>query len=101
MQNTIVTPEWAVWLVGLLLTWLMTNGLKALSKSVPWIPEISGQAAAVTAAVLALVISAFNSILGTLPVDMVPAVDAVFKFVAMLLSAYGVHYTVKQFAPQK
>jgi hypothetical protein len=98
MENaTLVMPEWAIWLIGLGLTWLMTQGLKSLSKTIPWIPTISGQATAVVAAVVALIVSASNAVLLTIPPDYVPAVDATFKFVAMLLSAYGVSYTLKDF----
>jgi hypothetical protein len=97
MENTLVMPEWAIWLIGLGLTWLMTQGLKSLSKTVPWIPTISGQATAAVAAVVAVIIASFNAILATIPADMVPAVDATFKFVAMLLSAYGVSYSLKEF----
>lgn len=96
-SEVLVMPEWLIWLIGLGLTWLMTQGLKSLSKTLPWIPTISGQATAVVAALVALIVVSANAILLTLPADLVPAVDAAFRFVAMLLSAYGVSYSLKEF----
>ena len=95
MENTLVTPDWAVWLIGLGLTWLMTQGVKSLSKTIPWLPTLSGQTTALVAALVALLVASANGVLASLPPAYAPAVDSAFKFIAMLLSAYGVSYTFK------
>jgi hypothetical protein len=93
-------PEWAVLLISAGITWLVTNGLKSLSKTLPWVPTIEGQATALVAALVAF-ITVFGNGLSMIPAVYHPGVIAFFAFVGTILSAYGVHFTVTQFFPKE
>lgn len=93
-------PDWAIALLKVGAIWLVTAGIKSLSKALPFVPTLEGSATAVAAAVVALVVEFVNGLLGLIPTAYQPAVIAVFGFIGTLLSAYGVQGTVKMFAPQ-
>jgi hypothetical protein len=92
-------PEWAVLLISAGITWLVTNGLKSLTKTLPWVPTIEGQATALVAAIVGFIVVFGNGLLSMIPATYHAGVIAFFAFVGTLLSAYGVHYTVTQFKP--
>lgn len=95
MQTTLTTPDWAVWLIGMALTWLVTQGIKSLSRSIPWMPNLTGNATALVAALVAMVVTIANGALAALPPATAEHVAQGFLFISILLSAYGVQYTVK------
>jgi pilus assembly protein Flp/PilA len=93
-------PDWAVALLKVGAIWLVTAGLKSLSKTLPFVPTLEGTATASAAVVVALFVEFINGLLGMIPAMYQPAVIAVFGFIGTLLSAYGLQGTIKMFAPQ-
>ncbi len=90
-------PDWAIGLINIGLTWLITNGLKSLSRSLPWIPSIEGQASTLVAALVGFLVVFGNGLLGMIPASYHPAVSAMLVFAGTILSAYGLHFTVAKF----
>jgi hypothetical protein len=96
---TPTVPDWAVTLLSVGFTWLITNGLKSLSKALPWVTTLDGPATALAAALVGFVVVFGNGLLTMIPASYHPGVIALFGFIGTLLSAYGVHYMVMQFKP--
>ena len=91
-------PDWAVALINVCITFLVTAGLKSLSKTLPWIPTIQGQATSMTAALVGFIVVFANGLLSMIPPEYIPAVVALFAFIGTILSAYGLSSTIKQFS---
>lgn len=81
-------------LILILLTFLVTQGLKALSKLAG--KDFSGYASAIVASVVALVVGLFNTVIVPLiPVAALPVIEPAAALLVSILSAFGIHYTVK------
>lgn len=94
-------PDWVIGLLNAGFTWLITNGLKSISKTLPWVKTLEGPTTVLVAALVGFVVVFGNGLLTMIPVTYHPGVIALFGFIGTLLSAYGVHYTVMQFKPVK
>jgi hypothetical protein len=92
-------PGWAVALLNTGVTWLITNGLKSLSKALPWVPTLEGPATALTGALVAFVVVFANGLLAMIPATYHAGVTALFTFAGTLLAAYGVQGTLKKLLP--
>jgi pilus assembly protein Flp/PilA len=96
---TSTLPDWAVALLKAGAIWLVTAGLKSISKALPFVTTLEGPATAAAGAIVALIVVFGNGLLGMIPATYQPAVIAVFGFIGTLLSAYGVQGTLKMFHP--
>jgi len=76
---------------------LVTQGLKALGRLIG--VDLSGYAALITAVLVAAVLAASEAIYAALPPDWQAVVVQGAEFMAALLAAMGVHYTVTQSLP--
>lgn len=94
-------PQWAIVLLNAGVTWLLTNGLKSLSKALPWVPTLEGPTTALTGALVMFVVTFANGLLSMIPGAYHPAVIATFTFIGSLLSAYGIQGSLKQLFPAK
>jgi hypothetical protein len=88
----VVSPDLSLAIAGILAS-LFTFGLKNLG-SVFGI-DLSGYSAALTAAVLAVVIALANSILALVPAPLQPVVAALMPVLAAILAAFGFHGIIK------
>lgn len=91
-------PWISVLLVGLV-TWVVTEGLKSLSKVFG--VDISGKASAVTATVVLTLVELINQLLATIPESAIPSVTAGLGFVFTLLSAFGLAGLLKKLTAPK
>ena len=80
-------------LVSAAIAFLVTQGLKSLSNLIGF--DLTGASAVVTASVVGSIVVFSNAWLGTVPAELLPAVEAGFAFVLALLSAFGIHRTTK------
>lgn len=86
---------------------LLTNGLKSFSqtaqgnKYLKWFPDLSGLATSTTTAVVTVLILFANMILAAVPAAFVPAVQYGSLALAAIFGAFGIHFTVKGFQPDK
>jgi len=75
-------------------TYLVTAGIKSLSGLAG--KDLSGNAAAVTASLVALAMAIFNSlIVPQVPPEYLPLIEQVAGLIVGLLGAMGLHRTVK------
>lgn len=85
---------------------LLTNGLKSLSKALKanryftWFPDLSGLATTSTTMIITVLILFGNAILAAFPADWVPVARAVFQVIGVAIAAMGIHYTVKGKPPE-
>lgn len=84
-------PNEIVVLIAAGIGFLVTNGLKALFPGV----DISGVSAKVTAAAVTAVVALANWGLSFLPVEYREPAAAAFALIIAILSAYGIHYSLK------
>jgi len=83
-------------LILVLVTFLVTNGIKSLSELLKM--DLTGYAAAWTAAIVAMAFGVFQSvILPQIPTEYLPIVEQVAAVLLTLLGAMGVHKTIKQY----
>jgi hypothetical protein len=81
-------------LILILVTFLVTAGIKSLSALVG--KDLSGTAAAITAGLVGLVISLFNTVLVPLiPAAAMPIIEPAAGLLIVILGAFGVHSTAK------
>ena len=81
-------------LITLLVTFLVTAGIKSLSDVLG--KDLSGYGAVWTAGGVAILISLFQSfILPAVPAEYVPMIEQIATIIVGLLGAMGVHRTVK------
>ena len=84
-------------LILLVVTFLVTEGLKGLSQLVG--ADLSGYGAAIVAGFVALLVGLFQSVLVPLiPPAFLPIVEPVAVLLVTILGAIGVHKTIKRFA---
>ena len=76
-------------------TFLVTEGLKALGGVFKL--DLSGAAAAITAAVVGLVLLVANGFLGQIPPEYAETVRVVMDLIVAIFGAFGLHKTVKRF----
>ena len=76
---------------------LVTAGLKSLSQLLG--KDLSGWGAALTASIVTTVIYFFNALLSVIPPEAAPSVAIALTLIISILSAFGVHKTVKGFQP--
>lgn len=75
------------------LVFLVTEGLKVVAE---WIgQDLQGVGAVIAAALSTAVIAFLNGLLGAVPLEYAPAVQAALAVLVALLSAFGIH-RVKQ-----
>ena len=84
-------PNDLVLLLSAGIGFLVTNGLKALFPNL----DISGVTAQVTAAVVTAVVVLANWGLSFIPEQYRPVVTSVFTLIVVVLSAFGIHYSLK------
>lgn len=81
-------------LILVVVTFLVTNGIKSLSELLKI--DLSGYGAAWTAAIVAMLFGVFQGvILPQIPTEYLPLVEQVATVLLTLLGAMGVHKTVK------
>lgn len=100
MTQTVDPSALPVWLgLGIVagINWLVTNGLKSLSKALPWTPDLTGIGTTIASAISNAVILFFSTVLTTLPADYQNPVGYILAFVGSLIASFGIHYTVKGF----
>jgi hypothetical protein len=82
--------------VLLVVTFLVTAGIKSLSTLLG--KDLSGTGAALTAALVGLILGIFNSVLvPMIPVTALPFIEPAANIIVMILGAFGLHKTVKAF----
>lgn len=77
-----------------LLAFLITNGIKALLGLFDI--ELAGKAAAIVASLVAAILFFIEGILAGVP-EAQEIVVQVLSLIAMILSAFGIHYSVKEY----
>lgn len=91
-------PNLQLIIVGLI-TMLVTEGLKVVSG---WMGlDLSGAGAAVTAGVVALILTFLGALLGLVPPEYHEIAKAVMSLLVVLLSAFGVHSRFKKLEPAR
>ncbi len=96
-QAPLVLPDWAQLLIYAGIGWVITQGLKSLSKAIPNTPDLSGVATALTGAFVTAIVVFGNALLAMIPAESQAPVAALFGLLAAILSAYGIAGTVKSF----
>jgi len=76
---------------------LVTAGLKSLSSLLG--KDLGGWAAVLTASIVTTVVYFFNALLSAVPAAAAPSVAIALMLLVSILSAFGVHKTVKGFQP--
>jgi len=76
-------------------TFLVTEGLKALSNLIGF--DLSGSASAIVAGVVALALAFVNGLLGFVPPEFHQVAQIIMALLVAILSSFGVHKTVKRF----
>jgi hypothetical protein len=84
-------PNDLVLLISAGIGFLVTNGLKALFPNL----DISGVAAKVTAAVVTSVVALASWGLTFVPEQYRQVVSSIFTLIIVVLSAFGIHYSLK------
>jgi len=83
-------------LILVVVTYLVTNGVKGLSSLLG--TDLTGYGAAWTAAAVALVIGIFKTvIIPQVPIEYLPIVEQVAGVIVTILGAMGIHKTFKSF----
>ena len=82
--------------IKILLTYLVTQGVKALASLFG--KDIAGWGAAVVAVLVGAVLFFLEGILALVPADKQELVASVLAFVAVILGSFGTHYSVKSLA---
>ena len=77
-------------------TFLVTEGLKALSNLLGF--DLSGAGAAVTAALVAVALAAINGLLGAIPPEFHEIARVVMTLLVAILGSFGVHKQFKRFS---
>jgi hypothetical protein len=86
-------------LLFIVVTFLITEGLKGLSGLVKY--DLTGYKAAIVASVVALLVGLFESVIVPLiPEIALPVVEPAAQLILVILSAAGVHKTMKRFEPE-
>jgi hypothetical protein len=89
-------PELRVALGGFL-TFLLTQGLKALANLIGF--DIGGWGSAIVASIVASILIFVDGIVALIPPEWQPVAGAVFGLIAAILSAFGVHYSYRNVVP--
>lgn len=76
---------------------LVTAGLKSLSSLLG--KDLGGWAAVITASIVTAVVYFFNALLSAVPAAAAPSVGIALTLLVSILSAFGIHKTVKAFQP--
>jgi hypothetical protein len=84
-------------LIAMGIGYLVTQGLKSLSKLVG--VDLSGWGAAIAASIVTTVVYFFNALLSAVPSSVAPSVAIGLTLLVSILGAFGVHATVKGFQP--
>lgn len=92
-------PDFVPLLLTAGLTYLITAGLKDLSKTLTWVPNLEGQATALVGALVASFVTIGNAALALVPSDFVPLVVGIFGTIGSILSAYGIAGIVRSLRP--
>lgn len=96
MEPTLVLPQELVTLittgVGLFLTWLVVEGFKGLSEAIGI--DLSSLAkviaAIVSTGIVGTLIGVLNALLGAVPVEYVPLVQAILTLIITVFGAMGI-----------
>lgn len=89
-----IPADLKVYIVGGL-TFLLTNGLKALVGT--WGGTIEGWGTAIVAASVAAIMLFLDAIVGLIPVEYHSLAGSVFGLAVAILGAMGVHFTIKNY----
>lgn len=92
-------PVWLGLAIVACANWIVTNGLKGLSKALPWTPDLSGIGTAIASALSNSVILFFSTVLTTLPPAYQNPTGYALAFIGSLLGSFGIHFAVKSFQP--
>ena len=93
MKLVQLPPELVSILNGFVILFV-TEGLKALGDLLGI--DLSGKAAAVTAAIVGVIVFFADALLANIPADYEPVATAVLMLIVTILSAYGLHRTAKR-----
>jgi len=77
---------------------LVTAGLKSLSLLLG--KDLSGWGAVLTGSIVTTVVYFFNALLSAVPPEAAPSVSIALTLLVSILSAFGIHKTVKGFQPK-
>jgi len=81
------------------LTFLVVEGLKSLGALLKL--DLSGAAAAVSAGVVALVLTFINALLGFIPPEYHEIARGLMAFLVVVLSSFGIHRQFVRFSPAR
>lgn len=85
-------PDLRVAVAGLL-TYLLTQGLKALANLIGF--DFGGWGSALVASLVGAILLFIDGIVALIPPEWQPVASAVFGLIAAVLSGFGIHYTYK------
>lgn len=85
---------WVSVLLVAAVTWVVTEGVKSISKVFGI--DISGKASAIIGTVVLTLVELINGLLAAIPPEAIPSVTAGLGFVFTLLSAFGIAGFVKK-----
>jgi hypothetical protein len=89
-------------LIGLLVVFIVTEGLKSLSALLHM--ELTGFGSAIAASLTGLVVAIVMGYVGTLPAQYVPVIQSVAVVLLTILGSFGIHRTsvrIFGFVPSK
>jgi hypothetical protein len=82
--------------IMILVTFLVTAGLKSLSTMIGM--DLSGSAAAITAALVGLCVTLWSSVIvPMIPAASLPVIEPLSQILLIILSSFGLHKTIKGF----
>lgn len=83
-------------IILLVVTYLVTGGIKSLSQLLG--ADLSGSAAAITAAIVGLLVAMWQAVIvPVIPASALPLVEPIAGMVIVILGSFGLHKTVKAF----
>lgn len=93
--EALVLPMLLQSLIAAAIAWVVTQGLKSLSKVLKY--DLSGAGTAITGALVTATILFFNALLAAIPPAAREPVAAGLGLIVSILSAYGISGTIKSF----
>ena len=87
-EITVALPHALETLIGLVVLFLVVNGLKALSELVG--KDLSGWTTIVVGIIVATIIFFLNQVLALAPVEAQPIIAAIFNVIVLLLGSMGI-----------
>lgn len=91
-----MTTETISTIILIIVTFIVTAGIKSLSTLLG--KDLSGSSAAITAGLVALLISIWQTVIvPIIPASAFPIIEPTANLIVVILGAFGLHKTVKSF----